>query len=239
MNQYCMFKGQLVAAAPYFDEYHANPHYVITVSSDGTDSFNIVVNSSSTVSTNGSKDVYSLVDLHFADPIIRNLDSLASGLYESNFPKLDYWQDHSLVNLKLMRDVPYEDEDGSRFDINDTINDVLTIDESQPFEMVGYQGGERKFWKPTSSTPIMVYGFGFLFLPAKDGLHETHMNQGNPRSGGHAKENGIFQDGAVIVQKSDGFAAMFTAFQSQYVPTNATGYPTADAVPLAQYIANL
>jgi uncharacterized protein YukJ len=92
----------------------------------------------------------------------------------------------------------------------------------------------RDFWTPTSSG-IVVYGFGFLFLPKKDGLHETHMNQGNPR-GPHYQENGAFQDGAVIVQRADGFAAMFTAFQTQYLPTNAAGDPVANAVALPQYI---
>ena len=63
------------------------------------------------------------------------------------------------------------------------------------------------------------------------------MNQGNPRRGGHDRENGVFQDGAVIVQKSDGFAAIFTAFQTQDLPTDADGFPVPGAKPLPEFIA--
>jgi uncharacterized protein YukJ len=218
-NLYCMFKGTLKAAAPYFDTYPGSPHYVISIASDQA-TFNIVVNSASTAeSENDDSRVYSFVDLHFQDAICQKLASLGPGLHTDSFPKLDYWQDQSLLDIKRMRLVPYKDEDGSRFDINDQIDDLLTIDETAPSQLMPYSPGggrlqRRKFWYPKQSD-VIVYGFGFLFLPEKDGLHETHMNQGNPVDGGHARENGVFQDGALIVQRNDSFSAAFTAFQSQ------------------------
>ncbi|MGF6505969.1 DUF2278 family protein [Paraburkholderia sp. 32] len=240
MNEYCMFKGKLLRAAPFKDSYIGSPHYVITVTGNDNTPFNIVVNSASTQpGASGNDNVYFYADLNFADPLTAKLQPLNLGLYTSGFPRLDYFQDSSLLDIHRMRPVPYEDQNGNRADVNDIIDEILTIDESKPSKSLPYDNGSgqlhnRDFWTPTTAG-IVVYGFGFLFLPKKDGLHETHMNQGNPR-GPHYNENGAFQDGAVIVQRADGFAAMFTAFQTQYLPTNAAGDPAANAVALPVYI---
>jgi uncharacterized protein YukJ len=242
MVEYCMFKGTLVQAAPYKDEYHANPHYIITVTGDGQDRFNIVVNSASQIGVGPTHDnrVLSYVDPHFDDLIAGKLDALAKGLHTSAFPKLDYWQDKSLLDISRFKVVPDVDEDGSRFDINDLIDGLLTIDETQPSFKFGFNNGktvqDRDFWRPTRPD-VTVYCFGFLFTDTMDGLHETHMNQGNPKAGGHAGENGSFQDGAVIIQIGTAFSAIFTAFQSQYLPTLANGYPAPNAKPIDAFLA--
>ncbi|GGP25077.1 DUF2278 family protein [Silvimonas amylolytica] len=241
--EYCMIKGWLIQAAPYFTRYNANPHYIITVDNGGKQ-FNIVVNSASQVPAGDNHDtrVLSYIDLHFSDPVVDKLKALQPGLYTDGFPRLDYWQDKSLLDISRFRPVPYEDNDGNHFDINDQIDQLLSIDEKNtasfpyPFNN-GHTTQERDFWKPTDAS-VMVYGFGFLFQPAEDGLHETHMNQGNPRDGGHAGENGAFQDGAVIVQRGDGFTAIFTAFQSQYLPTLANGDPADNARPIDTFLSS-
>jgi uncharacterized protein YukJ len=240
MNEYCMFKGTLLRAAPFKDSYRGSPHYVITVAGDDGKPFNIVVNSASTEpGEDGDDNVYFYADLNFDDPVAAKLKALGSGLHTSGFPRLDYWQDTSLLDLHRMRPVPYEDENGNRVDVNDIIDSMLTIDESRPSQKLPYDNGsgqlqERDFWEPTDKN-VVVYGFGFLFLPKQDGLHETHMNQGNP-PGKHFKENGAFQDGAVMVQRDTGFAAAFTAFQTQLLPTDARGNPTKGARPLPEFI---
>ena len=242
MNQYCMFKGKLVNAAPYLQRYHSNPHYVITVQDAAGTPFSIVVNAASTVvGSDGNADVYSYMDLHFSDPITSKLDALNLGLYTSDFPQLDYWQDSSLLDLHRMRPIPYADEDGNRADVNDDFNDLLTIDATQAPQSLPFDNGSghpqnRDFYFPTDPN-VLVYGFGFLFEPQQNGLHETHMNQGNPR-GPHWKENGAFQDGAVIVQRASGFAAIFTAFQTQYLPTDARGNPVPGARALPDFVRN-
>ncbi|MGZ5819539.1 MAG: DUF2278 family protein, partial [Burkholderiaceae bacterium] len=219
MNNYCLFKGKLEVAAPYKEEYNSKPHYVIYLSTNAGGTFKIVVNSASTVAaSNGNNQVFFYCDLNFDDPINQELDRLDPGLHTRQFPRLDYFQDASLLNLGRMRPIPYEDENGDRVDVNDIISDILTIDtgaapQSLPFDN-GHAVQDRDFFSPTDAD-VTVYGFGFLFEPKKDGLHETHMNQGNPR-GPHWKENGTFQDGAVIVQRNGKFMAIFTAFQTQY-----------------------
>jgi len=240
MGDYCMFKGKLLRAAPFDDSYPGSPHYVITVSGDGEKPFNIVVNSASTeVGENGDNKVYFYADLNFDDPLTGKLAQLNLGLYTDGFPRLDYWQDRSLLDLRRMRPVPYESAPGVRADVNDIINDTLTIDESKASQPLPYDNGsgqlhDRRFWTPVAAD-VVVYGFGFLFEPKQDGLHETHMNQGNPR-GRHWKENGAFQDGAVIIERAGQFAALFTAFQTQLLPTDALGRPTPRARPLPEFI---
>lgn len=239
-NTYCMYKGKLKAGAPYLG-YPGSPHYVIRLTDGAGAEFDVVVNSASTAPTDGGDNrVYFSIDPHFADPICTDLTNLGLGLHKTGFPRLDYWQDASLLDLRRMRRVPYKDDDGSRFDINDQIDEILTIDEADPAQTLDFDNGhavqQRKFWTPRGPGDVVVYGFGFLFEPGENGLHETHMNQGNPRQGGHFGENGVFQDGAVIVQRGPSFAAVFTAFQTQWLPTDARGRPTQDAKPLTQWI---
>ena len=196
-NGYCMFKGKLICGAPYSDAYIESPHYVIAVGKDDGTTFNIVVNSASTApAANGDNRVYAYIDPNFVDPICDKLKALPADLYTSGFPKLDYWQDRSLLDISRMRPVPYKDATGARFDINDEINDLLTIDENTPSEQRPYNNGRdtqgRTFWRPSGPGDVTVHGFGFLF-PTQDGLHETYMNQGNPVGGGHERENGVFR----------------------------------------------
>jgi uncharacterized protein YukJ len=239
-NEYCMFKGVVVNAAPFKPEYPGSPHYVVTVKDAGGKQFKIVINSASdTVGADGNNNVYFYADLNFDDPLNEKLGKLAHGLHTDNFPELDYWQDTSLLDIKRMRPIPFQDEEGNRVDVNDTISDVLTIDTDKEPQSLPYDNGSgqihnRDFFSPTDNN-VIVYGFGFLFQPAEDGLHETHMNQGNPR-GRHFKENGAFQDGAVIVERAGSFVALFTAFQTQMLPTDARGVPVKGAMALPDFI---
>ena len=240
MKEYCMFKGVVVNAAPFKPEYPGSPHYVITVKGDGDRLFKIVINSASDqIGEDGNNNVYFYADLNFSDPVTEKLAPLSHDLHTDDFPRLDYWQDRSLLDLHRMRPIPFKDEDGNRADVNDIIDDVLTIDTEKEPQSLPYDNGSgqihnRDFFTP-SDTNVIVYGFGFLFQPKQDGLHETHMNQGNPR-GRHWRENGAFQDGAVIIERAGSFAALFTAFQTQCLPTDARGFPVRDATPLPEFI---
>src|ERR1700744_4948774 len=142
MNDYCMFKGKLLRAAPFKDSYVGSPHYVITICAADNVPFNLVVNSASTEpGEDGNDDVYFYADLNFTDPLTAKLEALDLGLYTSGFPRLDYWQDSSLLDIHRMRPVPYKDENGQRADVNDIIDEILTIDESQPSESLPFDNG--------------------------------------------------------------------------------------------------
>ncbi|TDY38246.1 uncharacterized protein DUF2278 [Paraburkholderia rhizosphaerae] len=81
MNEYCMFKGRLLRAAPFKDGYPGSPHYVITATGNDNVPFNIVVNSASTEpGEDGSDDVYFHANQNFTDPLTDKLNALDFGL---------------------------------------------------------------------------------------------------------------------------------------------------------------
>src|SRR5262249_1194578 len=54
----------------------------------------------------------------------------------------------------------------------------------------------------------------FAFEP-DEGVHDIHMNQGNPPHS-HDQDNGVWQDGGLLFEFPDGtFSAVFLAFQTQ------------------------
>jgi len=57
------------------------------------------------------------------------------------------------------------------------------------------------------------------------GVHNVHLNQGDP-PGSHQAENGIWQDGAVIIQLADGGVTIWQVkFNTQSLVTNDQGLP--------------
>ncbi len=74
----------------------------------------------------------------------------------------------------------------------------------------------------------MVYAFGSAYADGGvvDGIHDIHMNQGNP-AGNHGGDNGIWQDGALFLKlsKQPGWTALFIAFQTESWTTDAAGDP--------------
>lgn len=73
-----------------------------------------------------------------------------------------------------------------------------------------------------------VYAFGSAFSDrgVADGIHNIHMNQGNPKNN-HGGDNGIWQDGALFLEMKGTWTAVFLAFQTQSWVTDAAGNPSA------------
>lgn len=78
----------------------------------------------------------------------------------------------------------------------------------------------------------VIYAFGSAFADSGkvDGIHDIHMNQGNPvggSGGGFSGDNGIWQDGALFINlpsKSE-WIAIFIAFQTESWTTDSSGNP--------------
>lgn len=77
-----------------------------------------------------------------------------------------------------------------------------------------------------------VYVFGRTYKMGGPGIHDVHMNQGSTGSflnDGQSDDNDhndVWQDGAVLVDVGEPeFAAYFTAFTQQMVPTDDLGNP--------------
>ncbi len=74
----------------------------------------------------------------------------------------------------------------------------------------------------------LVYAFGSAFADrgVVDGIHNIHMNQGNPKNN-HGSDNGIWQDGGLLLHLggTPEWVALFVAFQTQSWTTDALGNP--------------
>jgi len=95
-----------------------------------------------------------------------------------------------------------------------------------------------------SDDDAVIYAFGqhwvdtkpdqyFTEIDPSTGIHDIHMNQGNP-PGQYLKDNGPYQDGGLIFHfpSRNRWAAVFTAFQSESFHTDdVTGNPLNDLPP--------
>ncbi|KNH08290.1 hypothetical protein BRCH_00221 [Candidatus Burkholderia brachyanthoides] len=233
-NEYVCFKGTVKLGVPFLKGYKGDPHYVIVSEDQNGREFRIVTNVKSDSSLTGPAGYLVLYawNEQFQHPMTADLNKLALGVATSNFPTLDYVHDEGFVDLSSMRPISL-DTTHEENDINALLNDMLELDMSVQgidfvYPTLTYKDN-RLGWK--SKKEVTVYGFGFLFEPSKDGLHETHMNQGNPKPGKGSKirdysnENGVSQDGAVMMEVDGKFQALFVAFQTQLVPTDDRGWP--------------
>jgi Uncharacterized conserved protein (DUF2278) len=72
---------------------------------------------------------------------------------------------------------------------------------------------------------VRCYVFGEPFSTGY-GVHNIHQNQGDPIGSPWAAENGIWQDGATIVEKPDGrIVAFLNKFKTQSFKTDDFGHP--------------
>ena len=74
----------------------------------------------------------------------------------------------------------------------------------------------------------VIYAFGSAYADSGkvDGIHDIHMNQGNPANN-HGEDNGVWQDGALFINlPSKGtWTAVFIAFQTESWTTDSAGNP--------------
>jgi uncharacterized protein YukJ len=71
-----------------------------------------------------------------------------------------------------------------------------------------------------------------------NGIHDVHLNQGNP-AGRHADDNGAFHDGGLLLVFPDRTVGVFLACQSQLVPTDQRGHPAPASVALRDLIGRV
>lgn len=210
----------------------SSPHYQIHVIDDTTD-YRIAVNVKSKLTP--SELLYAVVD-DFQHPIVADLATLSNGFTllasEPGGRALDYIRGN-LFDRNDMRALPHA-VPGPDNDLNEKIDAYVSRAIADEDACV-YAFGER--WGPEANRKDKYFGF----LPG-NGIHDIHMNQGN--AGGFAKDNGVWQDGGLVIQfpaivGADGtvhwpeqWIALFLAFQSQSWHTDdATGHPIAMPTP--------
>jgi uncharacterized protein YukJ len=131
---------------------------------------------------------------------------------------IDYLRS-DLVRVSAMKPLP-PDVPGVDNDLKDMLEKAVVRALEEEGSLV-YAFGDR--WGPETGKPDKYFKF-----VSGNGIHDIHMNQGN--SGKYKKDNGVFQDGAVVFQyPGDKWRAFFFAFQSQSFSTDdATRHPTEE-----------
>jgi uncharacterized protein YukJ len=133
---------------------------------------------------------------------------------QPNCVALDYVRS-KLFKLASMKPLP-PDVPGKDNDLKDLL-ETAVLKAMRPAGALIYALGER--WGPETAKPDQY----FSFSPGH-GIHDIHMNQGN--SGKYKRDNGIFQDGALILSYPNAeWLAVFLAFQSQSFKTDEHGHP--------------
>lgn len=72
-----------------------------------------------------------------------------------------------------------------------------------------------------------IYIFGERYEDATSGVHDVHMNQGDPAGSQWYDSDGIWQDGAVACQAADGSVVIWQVrFNTQRLNTDGQGHPS-------------
>ena len=175
-------------------------------------------------SGDGSELVFHKADPLISHPILDGLARIATG-----FTMLPSGSRNTNNSLDFLRAPLFDWAAGVAVPsfkpgVNNDLQDTMIAHLSQ----LKQQGGDVFVFgavfpapgQPSNPRPIDLQ-FG-----TTQGVHDIHMNQGNPNPGSFAKDNGVHQDGGVLLQFSNRVVGLFGRFQSQLLPTNnSSGHP--------------
>ncbi len=200
----------------------SSTHYQMTVQANGGP-FTVAVNIQS---VDGSEVLYAIAE-NFAPPNPAALQALATGMTAlASVPgglALDFVREQvngtPLITRQQMTLLPQfrpkglseEDRVLSRARASALQNAVVTLLNMTIADNDG-----------------MIYAFGSSYADSGkvDGIHDIHMNQGNPANN-HGNDNGIWQDGAIFIHlpSKNTWTAIFIAFQTESWSTDDSGNP--------------
>lgn len=208
--QYGIGGGHAPGAKPKQSDH---PHFQVLVEGKRGQLHRIAVNIVSDGAPSGTKS--SMIRLFYAKTF--SLPALTSQLLATsigfgfkalpshpNGIALDFVRTTGLVDTAKMKLMPFE-ETGPDNDIQDILQELFdaAINEGQIVFAFGAAWTDNKQ----------------VFFDGEDGgIHDIHCNQGNPAKGGHSKDNGTFQDGAILFYhpSKKTWKAVFMAFDSQF-----------------------
>jgi uncharacterized protein YukJ len=204
------------------------PHLQIKVIDGHDQAWRIAVN---VLSSDQSRLVFHRVDPLQSHPVLAGLAQLASGFTAISAPNrssastLDYFR-APLFDWSTGVAVPSTGP-GADDDLQDMLLTYLKQLHDQSGEIFAFGAKFPEPGEAPSPRPIDNQ------FKTKQGIHDIHMNQGNP-AGPFAKDNGVFQDGGLILKLANRHMGLFLRFQTQWLPTDdVTGHrsPNAQAIP--------
>ncbi len=219
IRNYSVLKGRPTAGKVVSG---SGTHYQITVQATGGP-FTVAVNIES---TDGSEVLY-LIDQPFAPPDIAGLTGLPSGMTplpsQSNGFALDFVREQidgqPMIAQSSLTLLPAK--------LNASIAEMARASalSNAVTALISQAIGD-------GNATLYAFGSAYADSGKVDGIHDIHMNQGNPISGGFGGDNGIWQDGAMFLQvpglasnPAQTWIAVFIAFQTESWNTDSNGNP--------------
>ncbi len=207
----------------------SSPHFHIVLEAGGV-RWRVPVNvrSSKNQSNDPNRPDQSLVVFRLEDPITdttlpARLEALAEGFHDAaaGAPALDYLREpvFDRAAMQILRFTGPE--------VSDDVQDILEVQVRRAMA-----GGAAVFaFGGSFDSSVNPHPADRQFQTTR-GVHDIHMNQGNP-PGGFFAQNGVFQDGGLVIRQSAGrWVGFFTAFQTQLLPTGDEGNPLPGAKPI-------
>jgi uncharacterized protein YukJ len=215
MLDYGVLKGPVVDFGR--EDQGSSPHFQIVVEAQNN-RFRVPVN---VKSTDGSTVLFSIVEPLVNHRLIAELPQLEEGFTvrgAAGTAFLDYLRE-PMFDITTMRTLP-PSVAGPDNDLQDFIMHSIEV-ARQENRLVFAFGSQFPGSNPVAAD---------LKFHTNGGVHDIHMNQGNPAGGQFAGDNGIHQDGGLIIQTGlDAYAGVFLAFQTQLIPTDDRGFPLPGA----------
>jgi uncharacterized protein YukJ len=227
---YSVVKGRPQAGRvfPPKDPTRDQPHYHIHLVA-GTSHFDVAVN----ILSSDQSQVLFRVDTQFQPPHAAELTGLQPGVHAigsagSGGLGLDFIRQNLVTRDQMsLLDVNTAVRSNARMEL------VLALAETTPLHGSIDALVQSAINEPNAEVYAFRSGFRnggsnpFFGFSPDTGAHDIHMNQGNPSNGGFAKDNGIYQDGALFVSfpSQSTWQAVFIAFQTQSWHTDNHGRP--------------
>ena len=202
----------------------ASAHYQITMQAGGG-TFTVAVNIQS---VDGSEVLYAIVE-DFIPPDLAGLTALPMGMTalksEAGGLALDYVRSvvdgSPMITKAQMTLLPKQSEKAKGSSV-----------EAEAIQRAKVRALENAVITLLNMTIAdkdgVIYAFGSAYADGGkvDGIHDIHMNQGNPANN-HGGDNGVWQDGALLINlPSKGtWTAVFIAFQTESWSTDSVGNP--------------
>ncbi len=207
----------------------STPHLQIRVVDSHNQAWRVPVN---VLSGDSSRVVFHRVDPLQSHPVLAGLPQVATGFtllsqpLRSSSTALDYFR-APLFDWPTGVAIPPSGP-GAEDDLQDMLVTYLKQLRDQGGELYAFGAKFPEPGQPPAPRPIDNE------FHTVQGVHDIHMNQGNPSPGSFAKDNGVFQDGGLILKFPARHVGLFLRFQTQWLPTdNATGHrlPNAEPIP--------
>ncbi len=212
INRYSVLKGTPLSGSI---SDNSRPHYLIELTANGTQ-YQIAVNVESDTGHGTSAEVLYALDENWTPPDQATLEALPMGVTslagKNGNPAIDYVRSRAsgepLITRAGMTTLPLPGKTGSE-NLKNKVVQYLN-------QAVADENG-------------VIYAFGSLYTSG-NGIHDIHMNQGNPAND-RSEDNGIWQDG-LLVFSVPGFGmgsgtaqwvAIFLAFPDEVWTTDDSG----------------